>query len=145
MTLAVATGQSDRGVIPAGGQTDLGRISIADAAVRKIAARAAVEHADAGAAATRVFGRALPGASVLGTRASDLEGLPKTSVIVDGAKAFVTLELSVRWPTSVPQVTAAVRAHVRDRVAELTGLTVDEVHITVADLVTDVAPPPRVH
>jgi uncharacterized alkaline shock family protein YloU len=41
-------------------------------------------------------------------------------------------------------VTAQVRSHVRDRVRELAGLDVDEVHIVVADLATDVAPPPRV-
>ena len=126
------------------GRTGLGRVSVSDAAVRKIAARAAVEHPDAGAAAALLFGRPVPGAGHLGTRGSDLQGLPKTSVIVDGRKAFVTVELSIRWPESIPQVSAAVRAHVRARVAELTGLDVDEVHITVADLVTDIAAPPRV-
>ena len=63
---------------------------------------------------------------------------------VDGSKAFVTLEISVRWPASVPEITGQVRRHVRDRVRELTGLDVDEVHITVADLATDITPPPRV-
>ncbi|MGI8760218.1 MAG: Asp23/Gls24 family envelope stress response protein [Jatrophihabitantaceae bacterium] len=129
---------------PAAGRTELGYISVADTVVQKIAARAATENPDAGAAAVRLFGRALPGAGHLGTRGSDLDGLPKTSVVVDGSKAYVTLELSVRWPASVPKVTAAVREHVRDRVGELTGLAVDEVHITVADLVTDIAAPPRV-
>ena len=77
-------------------------------------------------------------------RGTDLEALPKTSVEVDGSKAFVTLEISVRWPASVPEITGQVRRHVRDRVRELTGLDVDEVHITVADLATDITPPPRV-
>ena len=54
------------------------------------------------------------------------------------------LEISVRWPASVPEVTGQVRQHVRDRVRELTGLDVDEVHIVVADLATDIAPLPRV-
>jgi uncharacterized alkaline shock family protein YloU len=77
-------------------------------------------------------------------RGTDLQALPKTSVEVDGSKAFVTLEISVRWPASVPEITGQVRRHVRDRVRELTGLDVDEVHITVADLATDITPPPRV-
>ena len=126
------------------GRNELGTVSIASGAVEKIAARAATENPDAGAAATRVLGLQLPGAGHLGTRGTDLDGLPKTSVDVDGSKAFVTLELSVRWPASVPATTRAVRAHVRSRVNELTGLDVDEVQITVADLVTDIAAPPRV-
>ena len=77
-------------------------------------------------------------------RGTDLEALPKTTVEVDGSKAFVTLEISVRWPASVPEITAQVRQHVRDRVRELAGLDVDEVHIVVADLATDITPPPRV-
>jgi uncharacterized alkaline shock family protein YloU len=126
------------------GRNELGTISIADGAVTKIAARAAAENPDAGAAAARMLGRVVPGAGHLGVRGTDLQGLPKTSVDVDGSKAFVTLELSVRWPASVPDVTAQVRRHVRDRVRELAGLDVAEVHIVVADLATDIAPPPRV-
>jgi uncharacterized alkaline shock family protein YloU len=126
------------------GRNDLGMITIADQVVTKIAACAATEHPDAGAAGVRMLGRAVPGAGRLGVRGTDLDALPKTTVEVDGSKAFVSLEISVRWPASVPEVTRQVRRHVRDRVAELTGLQVDEVHIVVSDLATDIAPPPRV-
>jgi uncharacterized alkaline shock family protein YloU len=126
------------------GRTELGTITIADGVVSKIAARAVAENPDAGAAAARVLGRAVPAAGHLGLRGTDLAGLPKASVDVDGSKAFLTLEISVRWPTSVPAVTDQVRSHLRSRVTELTGLTVEEVHIVVADLVTDITPPPRV-
>jgi uncharacterized alkaline shock family protein YloU len=126
------------------GRNELGTVSIAEGVVTKIAARAAAENPDAGAAAARMLGRVVPGAGHLGVRGTDLQELPKTSVDVDGSKAFVTLEISVRWPASVPDVTAQVRQHVRDRVRELAGLDVDEVHIVVADLATDIAPPPRV-
>ena len=126
------------------GRSELGTITIADGVISKIAARAAAENPDAGAAAARVLGRAVPGAGHLGLRGTDLAGLPKASVDVDGSKAFLTLEISVRWPTSVPAVTDQVRSHLRSRVTELTGLTVEEVHIVVADLVTDITPPPRV-
>ncbi len=125
-------------------RTEFGTISIADGVVGKIAARAAAEHPDAGSAATTLLGHAVPGAGLLGTRASDLGALPKTEVEVDGSKAFVSLTLSVRWPASVAEVTRAVRDHVRTRVGELTGVSVDEVHITVSDLVTDLAAPARV-
>lgn len=127
------------------GRNELGSIRIADSVVTKIAARAAAENRDAGAAAARILGRAVPAADQLpGVRGTDLQGLPKTSVIVDGEKAYVTLEVSVRWPASIPDVTRQVRHHVRDRVRELAGLEADEVHIVVADLALDVAPPPRV-
>ena len=143
---ATAPADEHRHVEPAAraGRNELGTISIADGVVSKIAARAAAENPDAGAAAARMLGRAVPGAGHLGVRGTDLQALPKTSVEVDGSKAFVTLEISVRWPASVPEITGQVRRHVRDRVRELTGLDVDEVHITVADLATDITPPPRV-
>jgi uncharacterized alkaline shock family protein YloU len=127
------------------GRNELGTIAIADGVVTKIAARAAAENPDAGAAAARMLGRAIPAADRMpGVRNIDLEALPKTTVQVDGSKAFITLELSVRWPASIPEVTAQVRSHVRDRVRQLAGLDVDEVHIVVADLATDITPPPRV-
>jgi uncharacterized alkaline shock family protein YloU len=124
------------------GRNELGTISVPDSVVTKIAARAAAENPDAGAAAARMLGQAVPGASSMpGVRNTDLEGLPKTTVDVDGSKAFITLELSVRWPASIPEVTAQVRSHVRDRVRQLAGLDVDEVHIVVADLATDLTSP----
>jgi uncharacterized alkaline shock family protein YloU len=127
------------------GRNELGTISIPGSVVTKIAARAATENPDAGAAAARLLGRAVPGASGMpGVRTIDLEGLPKTTVDVDGSKAFITLEISVRWPASIPEVTAQVRSHVRDRVRQFAGLDVDEVHIVVADLATDITSPPRV-
>ena len=129
---------------PLVGRTDLGAISIADGVVVKIAARAAAENPDAGAATARILGRAVPGAGSLGVRGTDLSALPKTSVDVDGAKAYVTLEIAVRWPASIAEITGQVRRHVRARVLELAGLEVDEVHIVVADLATDITPPPRV-
>jgi uncharacterized alkaline shock family protein YloU len=85
-------------------------ISINDRVVEKMAARAAAEIPDAGAAAPRVLGRSVPGAAALG----------------------------------VPEVSNAVREHVRDRVHELTSLTVTEVAISVTDLVTHLPGPPRV-
>lgn len=126
------------------GRTDLGTISVGERVVSKIAARAAVEVPDAGAAAMRVLGRTVPGAGHLGVRGTDLDGLPKTSADVDGTKAFIEMELSIRWPASIPEVTGRVRTKVRDRVSELTGLSVDEVRISVGDLVTHISAPPRV-
>ena len=129
---------------PLAGRTELGRITVADSVVTKIAAQAAVENPDAGAATARVLGRAVPGAGRMGVRGTDLDALPKTAVRVDGSKAYVSLEIAVRWSASVAEVTGQVRRHVRDRLRDLAGLEVDEVDIVVAGLATDITPPPRV-
>ena len=121
------------------GVNELGRISISEKVVRKIAAKAASENSDAGATATRVLGVSVPGG-----HDSDLHGLPKTSVEVDGTVAVVAMEISVRWPKSVATVSEQVRRHVLNRVDELTGIDVVEMNVTVADLVTDIPAPPRV-
>ena len=126
------------------GRTELGMISIEDRVVEKMAARAAVEIPDAGGAAPRVLGRSLPGAGAFGTRQTSLTGLPKVAADVDGSVVILDLSISVRWPASVPEVSSAVREHVRSRVSDLTGLTVIEVVIAVTDLVTRLPAPPRV-
>ena len=136
--------EDEAGTSARAGRNELGIISIADGVVVKIAAMAATENPDAGAAAARVLGRAVPGAGHLGVRGTNLDALPKTTVDVDGSRAFVNLEIAVRWPSSVDEVSRQVRRHVEDRVSELTGLQVDEVHIVVSDLATDITAPPRV-
>jgi uncharacterized alkaline shock family protein YloU len=109
-----------------------------------MAARAAIEVPDAGAAASRFLGRSMAGASALGARQTSLTDLPKTSADVDGSRVILDMSISVRWPASVPEVSDAVREHVRSRVGELTGLTVTEVSISVTALVTQLPALPRV-
>jgi uncharacterized alkaline shock family protein YloU len=127
------------------GRNELGTITISERVVAKLASRAAVEIPDAGAAAPRVLGRSVASPSVLGGRQTSLTGLPKSSADVDGSRALLDLSISVRWPASVPAVTQAVREHVTERVAELTGLIVTEVAISVTDLARHLPAPPRVH
>jgi uncharacterized alkaline shock family protein YloU len=126
------------------GRTELGMISIDDRVVEKMAARAAIEIPDAGGAAPRVLGRSVTGPVAFGARRTSLTTLPKVSAGVDGSIVVLDLSISVRWPASVPEVSSAVREHVRSRVSELTGLTVTEVAISVTDLVSQLPPPPRV-
>ena len=128
---------------PGVGRTELGTVTVADRVVARLAARAALEISDAGGAAPRILGRSLDG--VKGTRNTSLDALPRATADVDGSVAVLSLELSVRWPASVPATTAAVRAHVAARITELTGLTVAELRISVTDLVTHLTPPPRVN
>jgi uncharacterized alkaline shock family protein YloU len=123
-------------------ETGPGTIAIADAVVAKVAAQAALDVPEAGAAAARMLG-AMPGASRLGIRQSSLSTRPQVSVDIDGSDAYIDLSISVRWPASVPKVTAQVRDRVIASVHELTGLTVSQVRITVTALITD-TPPARV-
>ena len=127
------------------GRNELGMISINDRVVEKMAARAAIEIPDAGAAASRFLGRSMAGASALGARRTSLTALPKASADVDGSLVNLDLSISVRWPASVPEVSSAVRENVHRRVSELTGLTVSEVSISVTALVTHLPASPRVH
>jgi uncharacterized alkaline shock family protein YloU len=141
----MTTATADQPPVPGSppGRTELGMISINDRVVEKVAACAAAEVADAGAAVHRGLGRSLTGAAALGGRGTSPTRLPKTSADIDGSTVFLDLSISVRWPASVPEVTSAVREHVRSRVRELTGMTVAEVDISVTDLVTQL-PTPRV-
>ena len=62
MAVAQPQPQMSTSIEPAAraGRNELGTISIADGVVSKIAARAAAENPDAGAAAARMLGRAVP-------------------------------------------------------------------------------------
>jgi uncharacterized alkaline shock family protein YloU len=143
MTVSTAAGLAVPG--SRAGPTDLGMININDQVVEKMAAQAAAEIPDAGAAAPRILGRSVTGAAALGARTTSLTALPKASADVDGSIVILNLSISVRWPASLPEVTSAVREHVRGRVSELTGLTVAEVSISVTDLATRLPGPSRVH
>ncbi len=130
---------------PSAGRNALGTLTIHDSVVAKIAARAAWEVPDAGAAAPRLVGKSLTAAHLFGGRSTTLAELPKASARVDGDVVIVELSISVRWPSSIPAVTRAVRRRVLDRIVALTGLRVAEITIEVADLVSDVARVPHVH
>ncbi|OKI57853.1 Asp23/Gls24 family envelope stress response protein [Micromonospora sp. CB01531] len=134
---------------PAGGSAPahggLGRLHIHDRVVEKIAAQAAREVAEAGSARPRVLGRSLPGAGRFGIRRADQGAAATASAAIEGSVTRIELSISVRWPASIPEVTARVRDRVRTRVSDLTGLRVQEVGITVTDLVTDRTPASRVH
>ncbi|EHR61437.1 Asp23/Gls24 family envelope stress response protein [Saccharomonospora cyanea] len=134
------SGQQDTAPISVGqarpGRTEFGRIDISEDVVAKIAAHAASEIADAGSAAVGRLGRALGHRRTPGVRRTSLAVAPKTVARVDGASARLSLVISVRWPAPVPRVCAAVRRHVGERVAELTGLVITDIDIEVTDLAT---------
>ena len=140
--MTTIAGATDSRAVP--GRNEWGYIQIADGVVAKLAAQAAAEVPDAGAAATRLLGVSVPGSTLLGTRSTDLDGLPKVSASVDGSTVSLSVSMSVRWPVSVAQVSAAVRERITERLTEMTGLIVTEVRILVTDLVTTLPAPARV-
>lgn len=135
--------EGERGI----GHTELGQISVADAVVAKLSARAAVEVDGVGAAATRLLGKELSGGPLdrLGMKSSELGALPSCSAKVDGQLAFIDLTISVRYPMPVRQTAAAVREQVTRTVGEMAGVQVVEVDIKVPALVRDLPRSQRVH
>lgn len=115
---------------PGGDAAQRGSLSIDDGVVEKVAVAAAGEIDGVGGAARRLLG--VPTGSD-GTEHATA-GRPRVSARVTGQTAVIELRLSVAYPASVRATTEAVRAHVRERVATLTELTVSRVDITVASL-----------
>jgi uncharacterized alkaline shock family protein YloU len=141
--MTVTTEPARPGIAPPAGDAEFGQITIADRVVEKIIARAVLEIHDAGGAAPRVFGHAIPGAGHLGIRRTGLRQAPKAAVDIDGRTVYLDLTISTRWPASIADTSTRVRDHVRTRVHDLTGLTVAEIRITVAGLIAGPAPTSR--
>ncbi len=103
-----------------------GVTTLADQVVDRIAGQAATEVDAAGGAARRLLGVALG--------SDDPHGPPHVRCHVDGAIVTVGVQLSVRYPEAIADVTDAVRRRIVDRVRQLTGLEVRQVDITVTGL-----------
>jgi uncharacterized alkaline shock family protein YloU len=103
-----------------------GETHIEDGVVEKIASRAAGEVDDVGGVAGRVLGVRL------GSGEPDRD--PSVRARVDGTIVTLHVTLSVTYPAPVAEVTQRVRAHVVERVSELTGLRPRQVDISVAAL-----------
>ncbi|WP_433239711.1 Asp23/Gls24 family envelope stress response protein [Actinomadura nitritigenes] len=100
-----------------------GRTTISDRVVARIVAKAAEETAGSGGLDRSVLGVGLPG-----RRAA------RTDVRVHGKVVTAKVALSVEYPMPVRDVARRVREGVRTRVESLTGLTVRQVDIDVAEL-----------
>ncbi|MEO3938954.1 Asp23/Gls24 family envelope stress response protein [Dermatophilaceae bacterium Soc4.6] len=113
--------------------SERGRTVIARAVVEHIAVRAAadVEGVEpAGAGLEKVLGRRYP----------------KANADVAGGRAGLRLDIAVAWPHPLADVCGQVRDTVMARVGELTGLRVDTVDVTAANVVHPApdTPPRRV-
>ena len=129
-TASAGPGAPVRPSTPASLHTPQGETTIEPGVVEKIATRAAAEtdgvaEVVPGGAG---LGRILPGAS------HDKE---PTSASADVHRDTTTVDLTVhvRYPEPAMTVAERVRQNVIARVHQLTGLTVDEVNVTVPQLV----------
>lgn len=99
-----------------------GRTTVADRVIAKIAAAAATEVDGAAGLQRSLAGRDLGRPEV------------RADADVDGAVATLRLQIAVDYPAPVQQVSRAVRRRVVDTLADLAGVRVDHVDITVAAL-----------
>ena len=99
-----------------------GRTVIADRVVERIATRAAAEPGPVTGP-----GGGLPGLSGSAVR-------PRVTAGVRGRVATVQVALGVTYPAPIRTVTRRVRAQIRARVREMTGIDVRQVDIAVARL-----------
>jgi uncharacterized alkaline shock family protein YloU len=103
-----------------------GRTTIADHAVERLAACAVTEVDGVGGTARRMLGVPVSG-----------EGLERSAQVtahVTGETASLHARLSVTYPASVARTTDRARIHLMRRIAQLTGLAVSRVDITVTAL-----------
>ena len=70
-------------------------------------------------------------------------GYPHAQVSARGPASWITLDIAVAWPSSVEQVAAAARDHVRTETARLSGSDVQRVDVTVHVISADQASTPR--
>jgi uncharacterized alkaline shock family protein YloU len=115
---------------------DRGRTTTANRAIERIAAKLVTEVEGVGGAAQRVLGVAVG--------SEDLDQSAKVTARVSGYRASLDVRLSVAYPAPVAATTQRARDHLMHRVAELTGLTVSRVDITVTALHSDAARTRRV-
>ncbi|HET9648484.1 MAG TPA: Asp23/Gls24 family envelope stress response protein [Microlunatus sp.] len=104
---------------------DRGRLVIGRNVVEKIARQAASEVATAGGRTGGVLG--------IGSH-TDMSALPEADVELSSRTASIDLDISVAYPTPLRQTTERVRQHVMDRVAQLAGVEVSRIDITVTAL-----------
>jgi len=117
---------------PTGLRTDRGTTTIADGVVAKIAALAAREVrgvVSMGGGASNALG------GVVGRIRGQEHTTAGVGVEVGETEAAVDLAVRVRYPEPIRRVADELRDRVTERIESMTGLSVVEVNVQVADLV----------
>ena len=101
---------------------DRGQLTIADRVVEQVAVLAA---------------RQIDGVATTGSSLKRAVGrqYPRAEAHVAGHRVRVVLQIAVTWPASLPQVAAAVRDSVAERVTTLVGMHVDAVDVSATTIV----------
>jgi uncharacterized alkaline shock family protein YloU len=121
------------GVIPAAapvpaGVSQRGRTTVSRRAVERIAARLIDECPEAGGTARRILG--------VSAGQPDRCSADVTARLHGATAVSLAVRCSVPYPRPVARAAAAVRELLTARLAELTGLTVQRIDITVTELTT---------
>jgi uncharacterized alkaline shock family protein YloU len=103
-----------------------GRTTVSEQVVERIGSVLAAEFDGIGGAARRVLSVAVGG--------EQLDRDAQVSARVDGGTVTLAVRCSVRYPAPVAATTEALRGELCTRIAELTGLRVRRVDITVVAL-----------
>lgn len=137
MTAAVTTDHAGSTTQPVlGDPAERGSLSVADRVVERVAGYA-VSQVEAAMAAPR---------RVLGVNVGDAR--PQDSAHVQarvyGDVATVEATIAVHWPASVRSVGDAVRDRVREDVARITGVRVEQIDLEIVSMSAPAAVPRRV-
>lgn len=100
-----------------------GTLTVPAAVVAKIAAQAASELPEVGAASGGILG--------IGSR-RNFDGRPRAEAQLFGSTAVLELDLGLTYPTPLRETTERIRAHVIERVGRLTGFVVEQVDVQIS-------------
>jgi uncharacterized alkaline shock family protein YloU len=113
-------------IVPLAPAAERGTTVVADRAVQRVVARLTDEFEEVGGAARRMLGITMGG--------EDFDRDAQVDIRVDGSTVTAVVRCSVAYPTPVRATAESLRTHLAERVAELTGLTLGRVDITVTAL-----------
>lgn len=102
-----------------------GHLILSDRAFTRIAAQCAAEIPSVGGKSGGFLG--------IG-RQENFDSRPKVTVELTGGIASLSVEVGLRYPTPVTEVTESLRSQLRTRVSELTGVEVRQIDIRVGYL-----------
>ena len=116
-------------------RSETGTTTVSNTVVSQIAGSAAqeVENVQMGGSTSAAVGGILQSVTGSAGGSSFSRGV---TVEVGEEEAAIDLSMSVDYGQSIPGIADAVRRNVINRVENLTGLRVNEVNITVADVLT---------
>ena len=137
MSAAVTTDQGVPGSQPVPGDpSERGSLSVADRVVERVAGYA-VSQVEAAMAAPR---------RVLGVNVGDARPQESAHVHarVHGNVATIEAAIAVHWPASVRAVSDAVRDQIREDVARITGVRIEQVDLEIVSMSIPAAAPRRV-